>query len=175
MARQAPARDRMSPLWQLRAHRHFGHCTAGRTRRARRSPTVDDSQRGPTDSETMHRLLLGHITNFRGGSVARWKRCYSDIGLSVAIFLLNGLPPKEKNHTSQINPSQVTDDGREEWTGYARVRWSRRWTANGRATLEIAVWMLAMGTCRQGQLCSQRRVLAWTTSQGSLNAATEGR
>ena len=52
MARQAPARDRMSPLWQIMAHRHFGHWTAGRTRRARRSPTVDDSQRGPTDSGT---------------------------------------------------------------------------------------------------------------------------
>jgi len=136
MARQAPARDRMSPLWQIMAHRHFGHWTAGRTRRARRSPTVDDSQRGPTDSGTIHRMLLGHITDFRGGSVARRKRCYFDIGLSVANFLLNGLPPKEKNDTSQINPPQVTDDGREEWTGYAGVRWSRRWTATGRATLE---------------------------------------
>ena len=94
MVRQAPARDRMSPLWQLMAHRHLGHCTAGGSRRARRSPTVDDSQRGPTDSGTMHRLLLGHITNLRGGSVAWRKRCYFDIGLSVAFFLLSGLPPK---------------------------------------------------------------------------------
>ena len=137
MVRQTPARARMSPLWQLMAHRHFGHWTAGRTRRARRSPTVDDSQRGPTDSGTMHRLLLGHITDFRGGSVARRKRCYFDIGLHVAIFLLSGLPPKEKNDTLQTNPSQVTDDGREERTGYARAQRSRRWTANGRATLEI--------------------------------------
>ena len=137
MARQAPARDRMSPLWQIMAHRHFGHWTAGRARRARRLPTVDDSQRGLTDSGTMHRLLLGHITNLRGGSVARWKRCYSDIGLSVAIFLLNGLPPEEKNDTLQTNPSQVTDDGRAERMGYARTQRSRRWTANGRATLEI--------------------------------------
>ena len=137
MARQAPARDRMSPLWQIMAHRHFGHWTAGRTRRARRSPTVDDSQRGPTDSGTMHRLLLGHITNLRGGSVARRKRCYSDIGLSVAIFLLNGLPPKENNDTLQTNPSQVTDDGREGRMGYARTQRSRRWTVNGRATLGI--------------------------------------
>ena len=136
MVRQTPARARMSPLWQLMAHRHFGHWTAGRTRRARRSLTVDDSQRGPTDSGTMHRLLLGHITDFRGGSVARRKRCYFDIGLSVANFLLNGLPPKEKNDTLQTNPSQVTD-GREERMGYARAQRSRRWTANGRATLEI--------------------------------------
>jgi hypothetical protein len=137
MARQAPARDRMSPLWQIMAHRHFGHWTAGRTRRARRSPTVDDSQRGPTDSGTMHRLLLGHITKFRGGSVARRKRCYSDIGLSVAIFLLNGLPPKENNDTLQTNPSQVTDDGREGRMGYARTQRRSRWTVNGRATLGI--------------------------------------
>ena len=95
MARQAPARDRMSPLWQVMAHRHFGHWTAGRTRRARRSPTVDDSQRGPTDSGTMHRLLLGHITNFRGGSVAGRKSCYCDIGLPIVVFLLSGLTPKE--------------------------------------------------------------------------------
>ena len=33
MVRQTPARARMSPLWQLMAHRHFGHWTAGRTRR----------------------------------------------------------------------------------------------------------------------------------------------
>jgi hypothetical protein len=137
MARQAPARDRMSPLWQIMAHSHFGHWTAGRTRKARRSPTVDDSQRGPTDSGTIHRMLLGHITDFRGGSVERRKRCYFDIGLSVAIFLLNGLPPKEKNDTSQINSPQVTDEGREEWKGNARVRRSSRWTANGRATLEM--------------------------------------
>ena len=38
-----------------------------------------------------------------------------------------------------------------------------------------AVWMLAMGTSRQGQLCSQRRVWAWTTSQVFLAADTEGR
>ena len=137
MARQAPARDRMSPLWHIMAHRHFGHWTAGRSRRARRSPTVDDSQRGPTDSGTMHRLLLGHITSLRGGSVARRKRCYSDIGLSVAIFLLNGLPPKENNDTLQTNPSQVTDDGREGRMGYARTQRRSRWTVNGRATLGI--------------------------------------
>ena len=95
MVRQAPARDRMSPLWQLMAHRHFGHWTAGRSRRARRSPIDDDSQRGPTGSRTMHRLLLGRITNCRGGSAARRKRCYFDIGLSGAIFLLTGLPPKK--------------------------------------------------------------------------------
>ena len=123
-------------------------------------------------------MLLGHITDFRGGSVARWKRCYSDIGLSVAIFLLNGLPPKEKNHTSQINPSQVTDDGREEWTGYARVRWSRRWTATGRATLEIGqhrrcgCWQLVpavrgssarSGMCWHGRL---HRVLSKLVQRG---------
>ena len=33
--------------------------------------------------------------------------------------------------------------------------------------------MLAMGISRQGQLCSQRRVLAWTTSQVSPAADTE--
>jgi hypothetical protein len=97
MARQAPARDRISPIRQLMAHQHFGHWTAGRTRRARRSPTVDDSQRGLTDSGTMHRLLLGHITDFRGGSVARRKRCYFDIGLSVANFFIEWVsPPKKK-------------------------------------------------------------------------------
>ena len=119
MVRQTPARARMSPLWQLMAHRHFGHWTAGRTRRARRSLTVDDSQRGPTDSGTMHRLLLGHITDFRGGSVARRKRCYFDIGLSVANFLLNGLPPKEKNDT--LNQSIAGNRRRERRTDGLRT------------------------------------------------------
>ena len=86
MARQAPARDRMSPLWQIMAHRHFGHWTAGRTRRARRSPTVNDSQRRPSGSRTMHRFLLGHITNYRGESGARRKRCHRDSGLSLGFF-----------------------------------------------------------------------------------------
>ena len=98
MVRQAPARDRRSPLWQLMAHRHFGHWTAGRARRARRSLIDDDSQRGPTGSRTTHRLLLGYITNRRGGSVARRKRCHRDSGLSLAFLLLTGLPPKENNN-----------------------------------------------------------------------------
>ena len=135
--RQAPARDRMSPLWQLMAHRHFGHWTAGRSQRARRSPIDDDSQRGPTGSRTMHRLLLGRITNCRGGSAERRKRCYFDIGLSRAIFLLTGLPPKKNIDSLQTISSRVTDVGREERMDYARAQRSRRRTANGRTTLEI--------------------------------------
>ena len=137
MVRQAPARDRMSPLWQLMAHRHFGHWTAGRSQRARRSPIDDDSQRGPTGSRTMHRLLLGRITNCRGGSAERRKRCYFDIGLSRAIFLLTGLPPKKNIDSLQTISSRVTDVGREERMDYARAQRSRRRTANGRTTLEI--------------------------------------
>ena len=101
MVRQAPARDRMSPLWHIMAQRHCGHWTAGRTRRARRSLTVDDSQRGPSDSGTMHRLLLGHITNFREGSAARRQSCCFDIGPSVAVFLLSG-PTPQKNWGKKI-------------------------------------------------------------------------
>ena len=86
MVRQTPARDRTSPTWQFMAHGCFGHRTAGRFRRARRSPTVDDSQRRPSGSRTMHRLLLGHITNYRGESGARRKRCHRDSGLSLGFF-----------------------------------------------------------------------------------------
>jgi len=67
-------------------------------RRARRSLSAVDSQRRPTGSRTMHRLLLGLITNYRGESGARRKRCHRDSGLSLAIFLFTGLPPKEKNN-----------------------------------------------------------------------------
>ena len=84
--RQTPAQDRTSPTWQLMAHQHCGHWTAGRTRKARWSLAVDDSQRGPTDNGTVHNLLLGHITDFRGGSVARRKRCRFDIGLRAMVF-----------------------------------------------------------------------------------------
>jgi hypothetical protein len=111
MVRRAPARDRMSPLWQIMAHRHFGHCTAGRIRRARRSLTADDSQRGPSGDRTMHRLLLGHITNFRRGSVARRKRCIFDIGRSVTFFLLSGLPPKENWQKKLANSGELQKDG----------------------------------------------------------------
>ena len=93
--RQTPAQDRTSPTWQLMAHQHCGHWTAGRTRKARWSLAVDDSQRGPTENGTVHNLLLGHITDFRGGSVARRKRCRFDIGLRAMVFLLSGPTPKE--------------------------------------------------------------------------------
>ena len=90
MVRQTPARDRTSPTWQFMAYGCFGHRTAGRLRRARRSPTVDDSQRRPSGSRAMHRLLLvatgGHITNYRGESGARRKRCHRDSGLSLGFF-----------------------------------------------------------------------------------------
>ena len=137
IVRQAPARDWRSPLRQLMAHRHFGHWTAGRARRARRLPIDDDSQRGPTGSRTAHMLLLGHITNGRGGSVTRRKRCYFDIGLSGAIFLLMGLPHEQNINNLQTISSQVTDVGREERMDYARAQRSRRRATNGRATPEI--------------------------------------
>jgi hypothetical protein len=38
MASQAPARDRMSPLWQIMAHRHFGHWTERGCRPRRAAP-----------------------------------------------------------------------------------------------------------------------------------------
>ena len=56
MVRQAQARDRTSPPWQIMTHWHFDHRTAERTGRARRLPTVDDSQRRLTSSRTMHIL-----------------------------------------------------------------------------------------------------------------------
>jgi len=96
MVRQTPARDRTSPTWQFMAYGCFGHRTAGRLRRARRSPTVDDSQRRPSGSRTMHRLLLGHITNYRGESGARRKRCHRDSGLSLRVFFIRWSPPPEK-------------------------------------------------------------------------------
>jgi len=49
----------------------------------------------------VHHLLLGHITDFRGGSVARRKRCRFDIGLRAMVFLLNGPTPKE-NWTKKL-------------------------------------------------------------------------
>jgi hypothetical protein len=96
MVRQTPAWDRTPPTWQFMAHGCFGHRTAGRFRRARRSPTVDDSQRRPSGSRTMHRLLLGHITNYRGESGARRKRCHRDSGLSLWVFFIRWSPPPEK-------------------------------------------------------------------------------
>ena len=107
MVRQTLARDRTSPTWQFMAHGCFGHRTAGRFRRARRSPTVDDTgshwQRRPSGSRTMHRLLLGpHKSQVepitvenpaRGGSAA-----IATVVFLSGIFLFAGLPPKENNN-----------------------------------------------------------------------------
>ena len=95
--RQTPAQDRTSPTWQLMAHQHCDNWTAGRPRKTRWPLAVDDSQRGPTDNGTMHNLPLGHITDFRGGSVARRKRCRFDIGLSVAFFFIEWSYPQRKS------------------------------------------------------------------------------
>ena len=97
MVGQAPARDRMSPIWQLLSRRHFGHWTAGRSRRARQARMAFDSQRGSTSSRMTHRLSLGHITDYWGRPVMRRRRQHSDTGSFKPLFLLCGPTPEEKN------------------------------------------------------------------------------
>ena len=124
MVRQTLARDRTSPTWQFMAHGCFGHRTAGRFRRARRSPTVDDSQRRPSGSRTMHRLLLGHITNYCGESGARRKRCHRDSGLSLWVFFTDWSPPhrkKQQRHDWRAYLSEVQPRTQRIWHWH----WSR--------------------------------------------------
>ena len=96
MVGQAPARDRMSPIWQLLSRRHFGHWTAGRSRRARQARMAFDSQRGSTSTRMTHRLSLGHITDYWGRPVMRRRRQHSDTGSFKPLFLLCGPTPEEK-------------------------------------------------------------------------------
>ena len=47
-------------------------------------------------NRTMHRLLLGHITKYRGESGVRRKRCHRDSGLSLRDFFIRWSPPQRK-------------------------------------------------------------------------------
>ena len=51
----------------------------------------------------MHRLPLGHITNYRGESGARRKRCHRDSGLSLGFFIDWSPPQRTKHHRHDLH------------------------------------------------------------------------